>query len=145
MLSALNVADFFIRKGFEENAPITHMKLQFLLFLAQGDYMALHTGQPLFPENFERWKFGPVCRDVYDRFKEKQDKPLNEPAQPTIDIAAGPVRNFLDWVWLKYRQYTSSELLERIERDFPINIYPVFESLPNEDLAKSSVRRLTEK
>lgn len=46
---------------------LDEMKLHKLLYLAQRESLAL-TGEPLFSEEFEGWKFGPVSpavRDVY--------------------------------------------------------------------------------
>ena len=39
------------------------MKLHKLLYLSQREALAV-TGQPLFQEEFEGWKYGPVCREV---------------------------------------------------------------------------------
>jgi uncharacterized phage-associated protein len=39
---------------------LTPMKLQKLLYLAHGYYVAI-TGQPLIDEDFEAWKYGPVA------------------------------------------------------------------------------------
>lgn len=42
---------------------IDEMKLHKLLYLTQRESFAI-TGQPLFSEEFEGWKYGPVCREV---------------------------------------------------------------------------------
>jgi len=42
---------------------IDEMKLHKLLYFTQREALAI-TGQPLFTEEFEGWKFGPVCREV---------------------------------------------------------------------------------
>lgn len=39
------------------------MKLQKLLYFAQRECIAV-TGQPMFEETFEGWKYGPVCREL---------------------------------------------------------------------------------
>lgn len=42
---------------------IDEMKLHKLLYLTQRESLAI-IGQPLFTEEFEGWKYGPVCREV---------------------------------------------------------------------------------
>lgn len=48
---------------------IDEMKLHKLLYLAQRESLAI-TGQPLFAEEFEGWKYGPVCREVRNCYTE---------------------------------------------------------------------------
>ena len=42
---------------------VDEMKLQKLLYFAQRECIAV-TGQPMFEETFEGWKYGPVCREL---------------------------------------------------------------------------------
>ena len=46
-------------------APIDEMKLHKLLYFIQRESLAI-TGNPMFPETFEGWKYGPVSRVVRD-------------------------------------------------------------------------------
>lgn len=56
----------------EEDAdPMTNLKLQKLLYYAQGCYLALH-GKPLFDEEIEAWEHGPVVPGVYQEYKENR-------------------------------------------------------------------------
>lgn len=48
---------------------IDEMKLHKLLYLTQRESLAI-TGQPLFEEEFEGWKYGPVCREVRSCYTE---------------------------------------------------------------------------
>lgn len=48
---------------------IDEMKLHKLLYLTQREALAV-TGQPLFAEEFEGWKYGPVCREVRNCYTE---------------------------------------------------------------------------
>ncbi|MBQ3656519.1 MAG: DUF4065 domain-containing protein [Bacteroidales bacterium] len=59
-----NVAQYIFstyKKVTKEN--IDEMKLQKLLYFAQRECIAV-TGQPMFEETFEGWKYGPVCREL---------------------------------------------------------------------------------
>ena len=48
---------------------IDEMKLQKLLYLTQRESLAI-TGEPMFVEEFEGWKYGPVCREVRGYYTE---------------------------------------------------------------------------
>lgn len=48
---------------------IDEMKLHKLLYLAQRESMAITT-EPMFCEEFEGWKYGPVCREVRNCYTE---------------------------------------------------------------------------
>src|SRR5262245_10857739 len=70
VLSSVNaVADKLIclhRAKFGES--LTNMKLQKLCYYAQGLFLA-EQGNPLFPEDFQAWNYGPVCPSLYQRFR----------------------------------------------------------------------------
>ena len=48
--------------------PISPHKLQKLTYLSQGWSLAL-TGQPIFPEDFEAWKRGPINRELFNALR----------------------------------------------------------------------------
>lgn len=60
MTTVVDVANYILNKY----GTMTTMKLQKLTFYAQAQALAV-TGHPLFPEDFEAWKGGPVCRELY--------------------------------------------------------------------------------
>lgn len=53
----------------KRNVRLTPMKLQKLLYLCHGYYLAV-TGQPLVDEDFEAWQYGPVSPSIYQEFKD---------------------------------------------------------------------------
>lgn len=69
MASVFDVADFFIQVSNQsEDDQITNLKLNKLLYFAQGAYLA-RTGKHLFDERIEAWQFGPVVPEIYHRYK----------------------------------------------------------------------------
>jgi uncharacterized phage-associated protein len=60
-VSIVDVAEHILA----EQGEMSTMKLHKLLYFSQGWAMAW-TGKPLFPEDFEAWASGPVCRELYD-------------------------------------------------------------------------------
>ena len=69
------VADFFIHEAHEVGDPISHLKLQKLVYYAQAWHLAVFD-QPLIDDRFEAWVHGPVCPPLYERFKGNSWKPI---------------------------------------------------------------------
>lgn len=69
-LKAYDVALYFLFRARELQAgdTISNLKMQKLLYYAQGHFLAIYQ-KPLFKEKIEAWTYGPVVREVYNRFK----------------------------------------------------------------------------
>ena len=64
MEKIVNVAQYIYVKYKETTGEeIDEMKLQKLLYFSQRECIAV-TNEPMFPESFEGWKYGPVCREL---------------------------------------------------------------------------------
>ena len=48
--------------------PVTPLRLQKLLYFCQAVHLKRHN-QPLFNEDFVRWDYGPVIKDIYNDYK----------------------------------------------------------------------------
>ncbi|MCL2188905.1 MAG: DUF4065 domain-containing protein [Defluviitaleaceae bacterium] len=69
MANVFDVAEFFVEfAGQEEEGEMTQLKLNKLLYFAQGLYLA-KTGKPLFNDAIEAWGYGPVVPAVYQKYK----------------------------------------------------------------------------
>lgn len=80
MERVLDVANYIANKYKEVTGEsIDEMKLQKLLYFAQRESLAI-VGEPLFDGEFEGWKFGPVCREVWAAF-DTSDGSINAPVQ----------------------------------------------------------------
>lgn len=67
--SALDIAKWFINATDRESGDaITHLKVQKLLYYAQGWALA-NFDKPLFDEDMEAWAHGPVAVSVYEHFR----------------------------------------------------------------------------
>ncbi len=51
-----------------KTGPISTMKMQKLVYYSQAWNVAI-TGQRLFPEDFQAWANGPVCRPLFNRHR----------------------------------------------------------------------------
>ena len=75
MITALNVANNFLERSFEEKVNISPMKLQKLVYILYKEYLK-ETGYKLFSEKFEAWKYGPVLPNLYNEFKNFKANPI---------------------------------------------------------------------
>ena len=130
--TAKAVANFFLDLGKSQNSPITPMKLQKLLYYAQGWCLAI-ADESLIDEQIEAWKWGPVIRSIYHEFKEFGNSPISRPANatrvttegghlrfacstPTIESNKtdpdnlGFTKALLNKVWEIYGKYTPTQL-----------------------------------
>lgn len=73
MLSAITVANEFIRLGREEGRFFTPMQLLKLVYIAHG-WMYGFFNKPLIKDDIEAWKYGPVIPDLYHALKEYGSK-----------------------------------------------------------------------
>jgi uncharacterized phage-associated protein len=74
--TARAIANRFLNIAAEREQPVSPMKLQKLLYYSQGWTLAL-TGELLFNEQIEAWKWGPVVRTVYGEFREFGNSPID--------------------------------------------------------------------
>ena len=70
MESVFDVAQYIVNKYKSiSGQAIDAMKLQKLLYYSQRESIAI-VGEPMFEATFEGWKFGPVCRSVWNAYTE---------------------------------------------------------------------------
>ncbi|MEJ1390058.1 MAG: DUF4065 domain-containing protein [Candidatus Sedimenticola sp. (ex Thyasira tokunagai)] len=65
-----DIADYFLSLVKEDEGDlVSNLKLQKLVYYAQGFSLAMND-KPLFEEPIEAWQHGPVCVELYHRFKD---------------------------------------------------------------------------
>jgi uncharacterized phage-associated protein len=129
MMPAHDVAKYFVSLVDEEAGDsITNLKLQKLLYYAQGAHLALHDA-PLFPERIEAWTHGPVVPDVYHRYKQHGSEPI--PVEQ-IDLNAynAQVREVLDEVNEVFGQFSALKLRAMTHNEPPWIKTPQGETIP---------------
>lgn len=83
-VDVLEIAEYLIRKFEELDSSITQLKLQKLIYYAQGIGFGRY-GVKLFNEPLLAWRHGPVVRPVYDKFKSYVKAPLEPTPGLSID------------------------------------------------------------
>nr|DAO52241.1 MAG TPA: hypothetical protein [Caudoviricetes sp.] len=63
-MKALEVARYILTKCNKDGQPISNLQLQKMLYYIQYEFLTNY-GKPLFDDDFEAWKFGPVIPAVY--------------------------------------------------------------------------------
>lgn len=129
--SALHIANYLISlANLEEEDFITNLKLQKLLYYAQGFHLALFE-KPLFTEKIEAWQYGPVVPNVYQIYNKKyESNPIAQPYDFKIDQYSQETQELLDEVYEVYGQYTAP-ILKRFTHQEP----PWKETDLNEEIA----------
>lgn len=69
MASAIDVVDYFLSKTINDDEELTNLKIQKLIYYAQGFHLAIFDRE-LYQDEIEAWRYGPVCPEVYHKLKE---------------------------------------------------------------------------
>lgn len=70
MCKVQDVADFFVDSALSDPEDnMTNMRVNKLLFFAQGWSLAKRNGKPLFNDDFYAWDYGPVVPEIYRKYK----------------------------------------------------------------------------
>jgi uncharacterized phage-associated protein len=108
-LTCFDVANYFLSLTDEDSGDsITNLKLQKLVYFAQGFYIGLYR-RPLFNESIEAWQHGPVIPDLYQQYKDYGSGCI---PSPKIDITlySVKIKDLLDEVYKVFGQYSAWKL-----------------------------------
>jgi uncharacterized phage-associated protein len=117
---ALTIAKWFIAWAEAEDEELSNLKLQKLLYYAQGYHLARY-GRPLFREQVQAWSHGPVVPEVYRAFKDFGANPLALRESHNFnwqDVDADTAR-FLGEVWNTYGGYSAGRLRSMTHNEPP--------------------------
>lgn len=113
-----DVADYFL-KVVDRNAggSITHLKLQKLVYYAQAWHLVF-TDRPLFPEKLLAWVHGPVCAELYEKYRDRGYQSLEEPAGELHAFSKEELET-LESVWECYGDFDGKYLEELTHQELP--------------------------
>jgi uncharacterized phage-associated protein len=133
MMSALQIAKYFVSLVDEEAGDsISNLKVQKLLYYAQGAHLALYDS-PLFPESIKAWSYGPVVPQVYHEYKYCCAGAIPVERVELSDYSPR-IREVLDEVNSVYGQFTASKLTAMTHQEPPWTKTPQGETISTEDM-----------
>jgi uncharacterized phage-associated protein len=110
MLTANDIARYFLALcDVDEGDLMTHLKLQKLVYYAQGFSLAIND-KPLFDDPIEAWAHGPVIPNLYRIYADYRSDPIPTPNDLDLSMYDIETRKLLDEVYAVYGQYTASRL-----------------------------------
>lgn len=112
--SVVDVATYIL----ERTGTVTTMKLQKLAFYAQVQHLVT-TGVPLFPENFQAWRGGPVIPELYALHRGKFLIRPGELEGGDASALTDPERVLVDSICAAMGDMTGAELSERTHLESP--------------------------
>ena len=110
-VSALAVANQFIQLGIADGRPVDPMKLQKLVYIAEG-WSLVKRHEPLIRESVEAWPYGPVVPQLYSAFKSYRAANIHRPCPvpPNTPALEAEDDQLIRQVWQQYRGLTAIEL-----------------------------------
>ncbi len=119
MINVLDAAKFFLwLASQQENELISNLKLQKLLYYAQGYNLARYE-VPLFDAPIKCWDHGPVIEEVYQEYKNYGDQAIPAPVNIQSRRYPDEERNLMTEVYGVYGRF-SAWTLRNMTHDEPL-------------------------
>jgi len=83
MYRAMQIANYVVHLALKKRYDVTNLHLQEILYFLQAESL-YRTKKPLFAENIEKWRLGPVIPEVHHEYKEYGSQPIAEVASEII-------------------------------------------------------------
>jgi uncharacterized phage-associated protein len=117
MASAMDVANFFIEIFKDSEDPVTNLRIQKLLYFAQG-WSLIRLKEPLFEDDTCAWQHGPVVPNVYHELSSYCKGPITstQDSYSSTVFTTDQVTLLID-VAMKYRIYSTSKLVDMCHAD----------------------------
>lgn len=138
--TAMQIAEWFIAwSEFEsESSGITNLKLQKLLYFAQGHFLAKFD-RPLFSDAIQAWEHGPVVPSVYHAFKSFKAKPIVWDDEVDFEDFDDRTNTFLASVWHTFGGFDGWKLREISHKSQPW-IAAFSAEIPNSEIKKRDMQ-----
>lgn len=109
-ISALAVANYFLKLAWSDGKELTNMKLQKLVYFAHGVMLAV-TDKPLIEEDVSAWKLGPVIPELYAKLKGYGASNILDPIPVKESISSDGIdKQCVEFVWSNFKDYDGMQL-----------------------------------
>jgi uncharacterized phage-associated protein len=116
MITAIEAAHYFLSKQDRDEPDISNLKLLKLVYYAQAWSLA-YRGRPLFGDQIEAWKHGPVVPEIYHQYKHYGRGAIakleTSPELPELD------RELLDMVYTEFGRFSAWHLRVETHAESP--------------------------
>lgn len=119
MLICFQVAEYLLTKfNPEEGDLVSNLKLQKLVYYAEGLHLALHD-ESLFPEPIEAWTHGPVVPELYRTYKDCGSNAIPFPECIDFFVFDAKSRQVMDEVYNVFGQFSAWKLALMVYNERP--------------------------
>jgi uncharacterized phage-associated protein len=131
----LTVARWFIAwAGEEADTDLSNLKLQKVLYYAQGHHLA-RFGTPVFNEAVDAWAHGPVVKTAYHAFKDFEGAAIQFDGEYDWDQIDPETTQFLIEVWATYGALAAWKLREMTHAEPPWQM--AFDGSPDKEIPQA--------
>lgn len=146
MISKLNkqhplaIANLVIIVARKQRATLGNLYLQKILFYLDGYYLTKYD-QKLIDERFVKWQTGPVCKTVYDYFRDLGAAPIKEKAIDAYFDEAGRLQ-LVKYELINMSKQKQTELTNLIKQLLHIKAYQMVQLLKSDDSYQASKKQI---
>ena len=117
-LTIFDVANFFLKiVDRDSGSTITPLKLQKILYYAQGYHLAYYDKE-LFSEDFQAWAHGPANEEIYEKYKDYGFNSIPSPNEEIPEMEDSKC-DFLNDIWQTFGIYDGKYLEEQTHKEKP--------------------------
>jgi uncharacterized phage-associated protein len=120
VVRAIEVSKFllYIKHQDPRIVELTNLKLQKLLYYCQGYYLLMY-GKPLFDEEIEAWKYGPVVPSVYFAYNQYGNMDIADKYDiDEIDLD-NREKSVVAYVWKLFGGFKANQLVDKTHSESP--------------------------
>ena len=122
---SIHIANAFLSLSEPDKGDIvSNLKLQKLLYYAQGYHLALYNTR-LFSEDLYAWQYGPVVQEVYHEFKGYGAQAIEVPQAFDFATLSPNELELINEVNALYGQYSAVKLMEMTHNETPWQNTPI--------------------
>lgn len=117
-IDIFDVANFFLKiVERDSGSTITPLKLQKILYYAQGYHMAMFD-EELFEDDFQAWAHGPANVDIYNEYREYGFSAIDKP-KGEVPLFDDGLIDFLYNIWNTYGIFDGKYLEKLTHQETP--------------------------
>lgn len=115
--TAEEVANYIIKFAHDHQGFISNLKLQKLLYYAQGWHLAIYKKR-LFDDDIEAWIHGPAIREIYRKYKKYSYHNIDEEVEEYPEFSP-KIKEFLDELLDEYFPLDAYQLERMTHKEEP--------------------------